>query len=140
VQLGLTRIDARDNSNCLTLLLEEVKAATSVIILDKAVETATLNTSPIVTCWRMQGSVLGFPRNSKAQRKQQMRGMHRILLTAWLLAFTTGVSCCFKENPQTPFVSAQSHAGQSHLQGVFEIQKAHSFQEAVVSFCCILMI
>jgi hypothetical protein len=52
VQTGMMRLDARDISNCLTLLPEEVtmKARTTVIVLANTVEIATVNTTPNVFC------------------------------------------------------------------------------------------
>jgi hypothetical protein len=55
-----------------------MKARTTVIVLAKTVETATVNIIPNMVCWRMQVAVLGYPMKSKEQRKQQVREMSKM--------------------------------------------------------------
>jgi hypothetical protein len=76
----MMKLGMRDNSNCFTFLPEEVtmKARTTVIVLAKTVETATVNIIPNMVCWRMQVAVLGYPMKSKEQRKQQVREMSKM--------------------------------------------------------------
>lgn len=53
-------------------------ASTTVVVLAKKVETATVNTTANVVFWRMQMTVFAQPVKSKEQRKQKVREMSRV--------------------------------------------------------------
>lgn len=67
-------VGAPDSNHCLIFLpgFVNLNARTTVMVLAKMVETATVNRTPNVNYWRMQVAVLGFPINSKEQRKQKV--------------------------------------------------------------------
>ena len=55
-----------------------LKARTTVTVLARTVETATVNATPNVTCCRTQVAEFGWPMKSKGQRKQKMREMSKM--------------------------------------------------------------
>ncbi|KAK7809193.1 LOW QUALITY PROTEIN: hypothetical protein U0070_025602, partial [Myodes glareolus] len=55
-----------------------LKASSTVTVLANTVETATVNTTPNVTCCKIQIAELGYPMKSKVQRKQKMSEMSKI--------------------------------------------------------------
>ena len=69
-----------NDSSHLTLLLGTVmlKARSTVIVLAKTVDTATVNRIPKVICCRRHLAVLGCPMKSNEQRKQSVREMSRM--------------------------------------------------------------
>jgi hypothetical protein len=96
VQMGMMELGAPDSSNCLILLPRTVilKARTTATVLANTVETATVNTTPTVVCWRMQLAVLGQPMKRKEQRKQKVREMSGMYVRPWSLVLTMGVCWC----------------------------------------------
>lgn len=63
-----------DTRKFLNLLSGSVtlKARTTVIVLARTVETATVNTIPNVICCKTQVALLGWPMKKKEHRKQNM--------------------------------------------------------------------
>ena len=55
-----------------------MNARTTVIVLAKTVETETVNTTPNVTCCRIQTAELGCPMKSKGHRKLKMSEMSKM--------------------------------------------------------------
>lgn len=78
--MGMTELGAPDTNHCLILFPGAValKARTTVMVLAKTVDTATVNTMANVVCWRMQVAVLGRPRKSREQRKHRHREASRV--------------------------------------------------------------
>ena len=80
VQRGMTKLGAPDINIDLILLLGVVilKARTTVIVLAKTVDKATVKKTPNVICCRMQVPMLGCPIKSNEQRKQSVMEISRM--------------------------------------------------------------
>ena len=102
----MIKLGAPGSNHCLIFLpgVVTLKARTTVMVLAKMVEIATVNMTPNVICWRMQVAVLGWPMKRKEQGKHRMREMSRVQLRARLLALTMEVSLYFTETPRTTAV------------------------------------
>ena len=84
--MGMTELEAPESSKHLIVLpgFMALNARNTVMVLARTVETATVNLRPNVTCWRTQVTVLGWPMESKEQRKHGRREMSRIKLVVGL--------------------------------------------------------
>lgn len=80
VQRGIIKLGAPDININLILLLGVVilKARTTVIVLAKTVDNATVKKMPNVVCCRMQVPMLGCPMKSNEQRKQNVMEISRM--------------------------------------------------------------
>ena len=80
IHMGMMKLGALDNINHLSTLPGNVilKARTTVRVLAKTVESATVNRPPYMLCCRIHVAVLGYPMKSKGQRKQQIRVMSKM--------------------------------------------------------------
>lgn len=78
----MTKLGMADISNLVLLLLGTVilKASTTVIVLVRIVDTATVNITPNTICYKIQVAVLGCPMKRKDQRKQNMNDISRMWL------------------------------------------------------------
>lgn len=78
-QMGMMQSGAPDTIHLLVLAPGAVvlKARATVTVLAETVETAAVKTTPKVTCGRMRVAVLGWPMETKEQRKQKAREMGR---------------------------------------------------------------
>ena len=80
IHMGMMKLGALDNINNLIILPGSVllKARTTVRVLAKTVESATVNRPPYMLCCRIHVALLGYPMKSKGQRKQQVRVMSKM--------------------------------------------------------------
>ena len=84
-----------------------MKARTTVTVLARTVETATVNTIPNVICCKIQVTLLGWPMKKTEHRKQNMREVSKMELRILLLAFTIRVSWCLTKTQSTTAVNAE---------------------------------
>lgn len=131
-QMGMIKLGAPESDHCLIFPpgVVTLKVRTTVMILAKMVEIATVNTTPNVICWRMPVAVLGWPMKRKEQRKHRMRETSRMQLRARCLALTTEVSLYFTKTPRATAVrtdrQTRGSAGKDHPQRIFIGQEGHS--------------
>lgn len=102
-QMGVMESDAPDTSHLLVLVPAAVilKASTTVTVLAKTMETATVQTTPNVTCGRMQVAVLGWPMKTKEPRKQS-QGDEQDLAESLCIGLDSGRASVLHKDPGNP--------------------------------------